>query len=471
MKVLFKNLVLITITFILLYACDKSTDPADIVKISGTVYAYNVDDNIVPIENALVSAKNIFLQKLTDQNGEYSFEFEPDTDTLNVKLSVSKIGFQTANTSVSVKKGKDFVVPAIPLLLSTDDTTDIGITESGDAAHIQIVTPSEDHIYVYSSGLKETAALVFRVTDSEGLLVDNNHVATVKFNILNGPDGGEYLSPLEALTTDGYVATTLNSGTIAGAVQIEAYIEGENKIIRSTPTRIAIYGGLPDQEHFSIAAAKVNIAGQVRFGLLDNITAFVGDKYSNPVAPGTVVYFSTEYGIVEGAAITDELGRATVRYMSAAPLPPNPASSSFTLVTAWTYGDTLTNLTLSSDVSILLSSVTSSIQVDPLSFEYDNSNSPVSFDFVVADIYGNPLVSDTDISVSASAGELIGETNIKTTDTRFPGRGSTDFSFTWFPGDSLEATAVYISIKASPPPDGNGYSATSVSGTKVVEVP
>lgn len=470
MKINLKNVLAIAfgITF-LLNACDTGTSSEDLVVLSGSVYTYDAERNVIPVDNALVTATNVYLQTLTNQSGEYSFEFEPDNDTVNVSLSITKTGFIRARASVSAKKGQTLEVPSVELVKVSDDTSDTGDSASGDAAHIEITTPHDDHIYVYSSGLKETAQLIFKVTDSEGIPVDNNHAETVHFNILHGPDGGEYLSPLEAVTIDGYVYTTLNSGTISGPVQIEAYIERDNKIIRSTPTRIAIYGGLPDDDHFSVAVERVNIAGQVHFGIIDNVTAFVGDKYSNPVAPGTVVYFSSDYGLVEGAAVTDEMGRAVVRYMSAAPLPPDPTVSSLAKVTAWTYGDTLTNLTLSTDVSILLSSVTAGIQINPTSFEYDNTNRAQSFDYVVSDIYGNPVVSNTVISVKATAGELFGDTEIRMLDTRYPGPGSTDFSFAWAPGDSLEAPQVYISITVSTPPEGNGYRSLSIGGVKVAD--
>ena len=45
---------------------------------------------------------------------------------------------------------------------------------------------------------------------------------------------------------------------------------------------------------------------------------YVGDKYSNPVRPGTSVYFETTHGIIEGSDLTDSLGRATVTLFNSA---------------------------------------------------------------------------------------------------------------------------------------------------------
>ena len=70
------------------------------------------------------------------------------------------------------------------------------------------------------------------------------------------------------------------------------------------------------------------------------------------------------------------------------------------------------------------------------------------------------------ISVSASDGEVQGDTQIKMLDSRYSGNGTTDFNFVWAPGDSLEAPQVYISITVTSPPDGNGSRSINISGVK-----
>ena len=304
------------------------------------------------------------------------------------------------------------------------------------------------------------------VTDDQGRLVDSTHSVLVHFNILSGPDGGEYLEPDTMRTINGRVHTVLNSGIIAGPVQLDVYAEANGQTIRTLPIRMAIYGGLPDQRHFSLAVDKLNIAGRVHFGIIDNITAFVGDKFSNPVAPGTIVYFSTDYCIVEGAAVTDELGQATVRFESAGPFPPNPIDSTFAHITAWTYEDTVLRNTINTGAKVLLSDVTAPIQISPSSFSYTAVNSPVAFDYTVQDIWGNPLVGNTSIKVSTTAGNLYGDVNVSLIDTRSPGPGTTDFQFYWAPGDSLDDPQVFISITVDPPSDGNGYRSVGISGSR-----
>ena len=114
-----------------------------------------------------------------------------------------------------------------------------------------------------------------------------------------------------------------------------------------------------------------------------------------------------------------------------------------------------------------MSSVTDEIQVTPSSFDYNNSNTPELFSYNISDIYGNPLVASTVISVDATDGKILGDKSITLRDSRYPGPGSTDFSFSWSPGDSLQSPQVYISIKVTTPANGNGYQSRNIIGTKV----
>lgn len=451
-----------------LFTCAENTNVKDLGVLKGKVYFIENSSSPQPLAGATVSAKSYFAQSQTNSNGAYevNIDLSNEEGSVEVELEVSKAGYETKTTSVTAQRGETTLVPDFTLLQIYNDTTVTGDTISGDAAHISVNGSHSSHIYVQSSGLQETAKINFVVTDDEGRPVDSAHSVMVHFRILDGPNGGEYLQPDSMRTTDGSVYTVLNSGTIAGPVQLDVYAEVNGETIRALPIRIAIYGGLPDQDHFSLAVEKLNIAGRVHFGIIDNITAFVGDKFSNPVAPGTIVYFSTDYCIVEGAAVTDELGKATVRFQSAGPLPPNPSDSTFAHVTAWTFEDTLLKTSINARARILLSDVTAPIQISPTTFTYTSANNPVAFDYVVQDIWGNPLVGSTNIKVSSTAGSLYGDVNINLVDTQLPGPARTNFQFYWAPGDSLEDPQVFISITVDPPSDGNGYRSLGISGTR-----
>jgi len=457
------------IAFIWLSCKSDTTKSEDITTLNGGVYYLDDNNDPTPLDGALVNAQNIYAQAITDVSGEYTMEIELAEDEKEIVLHASKVGFLTSEIHVLGKKGESITVADFTLSFTSTDTGGSVIdtaTHSGDGSHIEVAGSHPTHVYVTQSGLQETALIEFEVTDNQGRLLDKEHRVVVNFSVLNGPGGGEYVSPDTMTTRNGKCYTVLNSGTIAGPVQLEASFTVSGNTIRAVPIRMAIYGGLPDDQHFSVAIDQANIAGRVHSGILDSVTAFVGDKYSNPVAPGTAVYFSTDYGIVEGAAVTDELGRASVRFMSAAPLPPVPAISSLATITAWTYGDTLGFNSIYESTTVLLSDLTDAIWVDSTYFTYTALNAPKQFNYRINDIWGYPLVENTSIIVEASNGNLYGDVNLELNDYQTAGSGRTDFQFTWTPGDSLEDPLVFITLKATPPPLGNGYRSFSFSGNR-----
>ncbi len=453
---------------ILIAGCTTETKD-NTARLTGHVYYFDEKGVAQPVANALVRAKDMLAQTNTADDGSYTLAIESKADTFNVTIEASKVGY-VPNTETSIAQvGQTITVPDIVLQktsgggeLNPADTIQV----SGPASHITVAMLTADHIYIKGSGLAETALINFKVTDDNGRLVDDDHQVTVRFSILNGPNGGEYVFPESMDSQNGYVYTILNSGTIAGPVQIQAETQVDGKTIRSIPIRMVIHGGLPDAEHFSLVMEKSNIAARVHYGLLDKLTAYVGDRYSNPVVPGTAIYFSTNYCLVEGSATTDSMGAAQVNFISASPLPPNPQDSSFATITAYTYSDTLGQKRISSKTKILLSDRTAPIEVSQDTFSYGIVNQPINFEYHVHDIWGYPLVGETKISVSATDGELYGDINVELRDTQQSGPGTTDFSFTWAPGDSLEAPQVYITISVNPPADGNGYQSKTILGYK-----
>jgi len=465
--------ILFSIFILLLISCSDSTKTNENVAIlKGTVYGLEENQQLIKLPGVLVTVNNYVAQGTSDNQGNYqiSVELSGEEDQQTLYLTATKAGYEAGSASVLAQKGETVQVPDITLLKTVNDTTGSsgGDTTlvSGDAAHIEVFGNHVQHIYVTGSGLTETARIQFVVRDAQGVPVDNDHRITVHFSILNGPNGGEYLDPDTMTTEQGMVYTVLNSGIVAGPVQIQASATVGGNLIWAIPIRVTIYGGLPDPDHFSLAADILNIAGLKFSGIIDHITAFVGDKYSNPVAPGTVVYFSSDYGIIDGSATTDEMGRATVQFMTASPRPPAPWDSAWVHITGWTYSDTTLETLITSRARVLLTDNTAPITVDPASFTYNNTNTPVSFSYMVNDVWGRPLVGDTKIRVTATDGDLYGDTDIVLEDTQISGPGTTQFNFTWAPGDSLEAPQVLINIKVTTPSNGNGYQSVNILGIK-----
>ncbi|MEK9138204.1 MAG: Ig-like domain-containing protein [Bacteroidota bacterium] len=191
---------------------------------------------------------------------------------------------------------------------------------TGSAAAIALIQASLNAISVREVGADETTLLTFEVRDSLGVPVDQAHQANVSFFIQSGPGGGEYVAPTSALTqgSTGRVQTTLSSGIKAGVVQIVAQTIVGSRTIRSAPVIVNIFGGFPDQAHFSIGSDKLNFPGYNILNLTNRITVIAGDKYSNPVRPGTAVYFRTTGGTINVplTAYTSNDGVATATLRS-----------------------------------------------------------------------------------------------------------------------------------------------------------
>ncbi|UCE18370.1 MAG: Ig-like domain-containing protein [Gemmatimonadota bacterium] len=346
------------------------------------------------------------------------------------------------------------------------DSTFVKFTGHGPS-QIVIVSAEPDSIGVMGGGYNESAVFVFEVRDDRGRPISSDNPQQVSFTMngvpLVNPPGGHvpFLVP-ESATTDqlARVSTVLNSGSKAGAVEVVASLGA----IRSTPVRVAIHGGSPDGDHFSIAAGHVNIAGLIYSGIIDTITAFVGDRYANPVPENTAVYFTTSGGIIEGSAVTDRLGTASVVLISADPRPVD----GWVTVTAQTVDGE--GQTIEDTMPILFSGSTVISNVTPGTFNIPQGGSQ-SFQYTVSDRNGNPLTAGTRIRVTATKGLLGGAVDFRLADTQSP--LATQFSFVLSDPDATdeaptEGSTITIEVLTSDvdcPPCPSGDATISISGS------
>lgn len=452
------KIISISIIFLILlfFACESPNESEEpkVVTLRGTVIDSQTSN---PVSNAVVKVINISpeITELTDSQGAFSIQFELE-ETRTVQVIASKESYIADTTEVIAVPDRVVELP----LLRLAPTEETPVT-SGSAASIVLAEQSADHIGVRESGSPETARLVFEVQDSTGTPVDLNHAVEVKFRIGSGPGGGEFIFPPSKITDNNGRATIhLTSGTIAGVVQIIAEATVDTGMIRSKPVSIAIHGGLPDSSHFSIAVEKVNFPGYHIYGLTNRMTAFVGDKYSNPVRPNTAVWFSTDGGIIEGSALTDPQGQASVNLISAAPQPSHPQlGPGFATVTATTIDENQNQI--EADAIVLFSGIPT-ISIQPTSFAIPNGGSQ-TFVYRVSDQNDNPLAEGTSISVAVEGDniEAFGTLDTNLPDTQSP--AWTVFSFLIFDADTAAVLRpVSIEITATGP---NGGAILSISGT------
>jgi hypothetical protein len=393
------------------------------------------------------SGQNIFEEIATSNDGSFKIDIElREQNIVSVPgtLTFKKSGYKDKSLDITAAAGKSTRVAGDVVYLERDTITTIGgggILPGGTAHTFAFISASTREISVYGVGGLESSIITFEVRDSLGFPINIDHKDTVKFSLVGTPlKGGAYISPAFCITNaSGRVATTVNSGTVSGVLQFVASLRREidGVTIQSTPVKITVNAGLPDQTHFTVAPERYNFPGYDWLGREDLITAQVGDKYSNPVNLGTAVYFNTTGGIINASGFSNENGQATVPLHSGNPRPNDPIfGKGFAYVRAFTLGQN--GAAVQDSILILFSGVAqiSNVSIDSFDVRSHGSSGPILF--TVSDENGNPLSQGTRIKVTLQYKPppgteynfaVTGNVDVTLGDTRWKGPGTTDFSF------------------------------------------
>lgn len=339
---------------------------------------------------------------------------------------------------------------------------------SGTPTSINLVSVSPNQIRVRETGGVEQSVLTFQVRDGNNNPLNEANAIDVSFAAVVNPGGGVVISPSTARTdANGRVTATVTSGTVAGVVQVRAQAV-DTPTLRSTPVQIVIHAGLPDADHFSVTRATRNLPGAVIYGVTNTVTAFVGDRYGNPVENGTAVYFTTNGGIIQGAGFTTN-GSTSVILTTAAPYPtavhPDFGRPGYATIRARTAD--WNNQSIEKTATVLFSG-------SPIINVTSGANLTVTHGpgaghrvtFTVMDVNGNPMAAGTTIQVTVEGQELnvIGDVDITLPDVLHPGSGITEFSFTVSDANhTVDAEQpVQVTIKVDGP---NGSASRTLTGS------
>lgn len=415
--------------------------------------------NGIPIDSALVQiiSSSINATAITNTLGKFADTLNLSSNT-NVTIYISKSGFVTDTIGVTINLGTNYSMGEVNI----SPISSGGQKPSGNPVSIFLASQSSTSIGIVGSGSPVTATLTFEAVDSSGTPIDLNHSVMVNFSI--GAQPGEASeSPVSVQSNDqGQASVNITSGTKAGVVQVYASITIGTHVIYSQPVALTIFGGLPDLAHFSIIPALFNFPGYDIFNLTNAITAIVGDKYSNPVRPGTAVYFQSTAGVIGASTNTDASGIGSVILRSAAPLANNTQyGTGFAMVTAYT-ADENKNMIYDS-VKILFSGIAQNPVVSPDTFNIPNGGFQ-KFTYTVSDENGNPLAKGTAINVSVSGQNVAVQGDVAVTLPDTESKTWTQFGFQAYDTNDTTNVAAPISIiiTTSGP---NGSSSTTIYGT------
>ncbi len=401
-----------------------------------------------PIVNAsvLLTSSLVTDSLLTTGDGAYSFSVDlKGLSTLAAGLKVTKNGYRSQNLNVNFNAG---AATYQDVFLDRDTTTGVRRDSGTGLAHsIALISVSTNQISVYGVGGVESSIIIFEVRDSLGFPIDIDHRDTVQFTIQGTPlAGGAYVSPATVITNvSGRVATIINSGTVSGVIQLVASLhrESDNVTIGSEPVLITVNAGLPEQRHFSIGPERYNFPGYDWVNRTEGILVQVGDIYSNPVRPGTAVYFNTTGGIIDASGFTDPAGHASVTLYSGNPRPVDPVyGKGFARIRAFTLGQN--SITVADSALILFSGRPRLLLIPPFpppmpdSFEVPGHGESGFIHFSVSDTNGNPLAAGTRIQVTLQYTppplsdynfRVTGDVDVTLDDIQGRGPGATQFSF------------------------------------------
>jgi hypothetical protein len=394
---------LLTLLLLVFLGCDALEDEGGTVTLTGLV----LDTAEEPVSGAFIHIQPVDAVVETDGIGRYALAAEVDS-SMQLSLTVTKDGFASATTPVYAVANRTIQVPTIRLQQVSGEAP-----ESGDASNILLLEQSAQSIGVKESGSQEVANITFQLADSMGRPVVVDHAAEVHFSFGVHPDGGEFIHPTRATTDNkGRATVNLSSGTKAGAVQIIAQTEVDGHLVRSKPVSVAIHGGLPDQAHFSLGPESFNYPGLLAYGLRNPVSVVVGDKYANPVKPGTSIYFTTDHAVIEGSVTTDSDGQGTVDFISANPLPPRGIA----VITASTADENQADVV--ARIPMLMTGFPYVRFADPPPVFAELGR---TYEVTIDDVNGNPLAEETSITVEAQGTKVkaVGHTDVRLGRTGF----------------------------------------------------
>jgi hypothetical protein len=240
-------------------------------------------------------------------------------------------GFATIDSSANTSNGSATVaysastcegVDTITATLSDGTSATANINVAGQIlGSLEFVSATPSTIALIGSGSTsnpEVSKITFILRDNTGAPIQGEIVSYV----LSTAVGGITLSSNTSVTkADGTTSVTLNAGGVNISVSVTATVtndDGDTIITTSNP--IAIVGGLPDQDSFTISVERFNPRAWYITGSTSGISINASDRFNNPAPDSTQISFVTGGGSIVGSCALAG-GECSVEWSSQNPRP------------------------------------------------------------------------------------------------------------------------------------------------------
>jgi hypothetical protein len=473
----YTNLLKVSIIVVLLFAGCKDNPAEPSSEGSNDARASSVSGRILdslnaPIFGALILDQGSFYGIDTSAvDGAFRMNFQL-TANYTTSFIVRLSGYFADTVTVTVQPGDDL---QLTIHLRRDIASPIIPNTDNYPAKIKFISTSANDIFVAGVGSIENATLVYEVQDSLGFPIRPSRRAVAHYSLKFFPNTftnvgtPPQILPDTAITDDeGKIKVNIVSGTQAGVAQVIVTVDlGSGLFLTSLPVKISVHAGFPDQRHFTIAMGQFNFPGLDYNYVKDVMTVLVADKYSNPVAKGTAVYFNTSHGAVTtGYNLTNDEGFVDQTLFSANPRPEYidtlNTGPGWTYVYARTLGEG-NSVIIDSALVLWTGAPIVTVLSSPTPFADSGGSGP--WTIRVWDRYRHPMSSGTVISVGAGEAVVTGDVPTTMPDAFFPGPGITDFTFSLSkPEGTIKSLKVSVSVVVNHPVAAYSLKVTIASG-------
>lgn len=240
---------------------------------------------------------------------------------------VSNIAF-TNNGQVSVRYtangcvGDDVITASTSFGGAEVNATSTLTVESDTVQTIAFEEVTPNFISLKGSGGTETALVRFQVLGSTGAPVKD---IGVTFTLDTTAGGLALVNDSDISGVDGFVTTTIQSGTVSSTVRITATTDSG---ISTQSSGLVVSTGLPDQNSMSIAASDLAPIAWRYQNVPSTLTVNLADAFNNPVPDDTAINFTTNGGSIGDSCLTSN-GRCSVEWNSQNPKPTSDYAFAF----------------------------------------------------------------------------------------------------------------------------------------------